>query len=301
MIEECLDQTVTLPDGRVLGYAEAGDPKGRPLFLFHGLNSSRLEVHIAHEKMKKAGIRVIGTDRPGIGLSTFQDERQILDFVDDIIYLADKLHIDDFAVMGISAGTPYALACVYKIPQRILFCSIISGIAPVFEFGTEKMLRENRIFIFIAQTIPWFVRPVFWYLEGRFSQDDAKADQFLENILVSLDDVDKKLVENESSRKMLLDTFRESYRQGSKGVACDGILTFGKPWGFLPEEIDISPIFLWHGEKDLAVPVSMVEAMAEKISGAVFKVYPNEGHLSIVFDQMDEIIDDLLKLYNRIE
>ncbi|RRS30701.1 MAG: hypothetical protein P794_05865 [Epsilonproteobacteria bacterium (ex Lamellibrachia satsuma)] len=288
-----------LPDGRILGYAEAGDLKGRPLFLFHGLNSSRLEVNIVHEQMLKSGIRVIGVDRAGMGLSTFQEDRRIVDFVDDITYLADRLQVDHFSVMGVSAGTPYALACAYKIPHRILSCGIISGIAPVFEFGTEHMLKENRIFIFLAQKLPWFVRPLFWLLEGRFSQDDAKADQFLESIFNTLDDVDKKLIKNTKARKMLLNTFRESYKQGSKGVACDGILAFGKPWGFSLEEINLSPIFFWHGEKDLAIPVSMAKTMAKKISGATFKVYPNKGHLSIIFDRIDDIIDDLLRGYEQ--
>ena len=298
MMKQHLNQTISLPDGRVLGYAESGDPEGRPLFLFHGLNSSRLEVSIVHEKMKKEGIRMIGVDRPGMGLSTFQEDRQIMDFVDDIVYLAESLHIDLFSVMGVSTGTPYALACAYHIPQKIRFCGIVSGITPIFELGTEKMLRENRIFIFLAQKLPYFVRPLFWFLEGRFSQDDAKADQFLENILGTLDNTDKRLTEDIRTKKMLLDTFREGYRQGSKGVAYDGILAFGKPWGFLLEELEFSPVYFWHGEKDLGIPVPMAKAMAEKISGAVFKVYPNEGHLSIVFDQMDSIIDDLVKEYD---
>jgi pimeloyl-ACP methyl ester carboxylesterase len=290
---------MTLSDGRVLGYAEAGDPKGRPLFLFHGLNSSRLEVHIVHEKMKKAGIRVIGVDRPGMGLSTFQDEREVLDFVDDIVYLADKLHIDNFSVMGVSAGTPYALACAYKIPHRVISCGIISGVAPVFECSMDGMPKESRTFIFIAQKLPCFVRPVFWFLQGRLSQNDAKADQFLGNIMFALDDIDKRLIEDATAKKALLETFRESYRQGSKGVAYDGILVFGKPWGFSLEEIDFSSIYLWHGEKDSGTPVSMAKAMVEKISGATLKVYPNDGHLSIVFNQMDEIIDDFVKGYKQ--
>ena len=35
MTVDALKQTIILEDGRVLGYAEAGDPKGKPLFLLH--------------------------------------------------------------------------------------------------------------------------------------------------------------------------------------------------------------------------------------------------------------------------
>ena len=292
MITEALNQTIILADGRVLGYAEAGDPKGTPLFLFHGLNSSRLEVNIVHAQMLKAGIRCIGVDRPGIGLSTFQKDREVLDFVDDVVALADSLGIEKFSVMGVSAGTPYTLACIYKVPHRVNSCGIISAVAPVFRFGFKAMSKESSAFIFLAQKLPWLVKYVFWFMQGRFSQDDAKEEQFLENIMFTLDDVDKKLIEVESAKKALMETFRESFRQGSKGVACDGILAFAKPWGFTLEEIDFSPIHLWHGEKDNGVPLIMVESMKKKLVGATLKTYPMEGHLSIIFNKMDDIIKD---------
>ena len=299
MTVETLTQTIILEDGRVLGYAEAGDPKGKPLFLLHGLNSSRLEVNIVHEKMKKRGIRLIGIDRPGIGLSTFQEHRNILDFVDDIIALADALQIDKFSIMGVSAGTAYALACLYKIPERIFFCGLISALAPVFEVSNECMSKETRNFIFISQKLPFLIRPIFWFLQGRLSQDDVMADKFLKNIMFSLDDIDKDLIKNKHVKKALLGTFRESYRYGTKGVAYDAKIVFTKPWGFTLSEIDFPSIHLWHGEKDKGVPLKMAKCMIEKLNSPILKIYPNEGHLSIIFNKMDEIIDDFLQSYRK--
>lgn len=287
-----LNQTIILKDGRILGYSEAGDLTGTPLFLFHGLNSSRLEVIIAHKQMLKAGIRCIGVDRPGMGLSTFHKHRSVLDFVNDIIFLADNLGLDKFSVMGISAGTPYALACIYKIPNRIISCGIISGVAPVLTLGVEEMSKESRSFILLSQKLPWLVKYIFWFLQGRFSQNLEKEDTFLENIMFSLDDVDKQLIKTLSAKNALVKTFRESYKQGSKGVAYDGILTFAKPWGFKLEEIDFRPINLWHGEKDNGVPVSLAKSMSEKLLYSILKTYTNEGHLSIIFNQLDDIIND---------
>lgn len=290
-----LNQTITLSDGRVLGYAESGDPEGIPLFLFHGLNSSRLEVIIADESMLRLGIRCIGIDRPGIGLSTFQEDRSILDIVDDVEALADHLNIENFLIVAVSAGTPYALACILKIPHRVIASSLISSVAPVFTFGFKAMSKESRAFILLSQKLPWFMEYLFWFLYGRFSQDSEKGDLFLESIMFNLDDVDKKIIKIPSVKQALLETFRESYRQGSKGVAYDGVLTFGKPWGFELEEIDFLPIYLWHGGKDKGIPLSMVKGMTEKLTGATLKTYRDEGHLSIIFNQLDEIIAALLK------
>ena len=36
------DHLITLKDGRKLAYAEYGDPKGKPLFYFHGWPVTRL-------------------------------------------------------------------------------------------------------------------------------------------------------------------------------------------------------------------------------------------------------------------
>jgi pimeloyl-ACP methyl ester carboxylesterase len=294
MTIQALDQTLILTDGRVLGYAEAGDPQGRPLFLFHGLNSSRLEVVIAHEAMLKAGIRCIGIDRPGMGQSTFQKDRTVLSFTEDVEALADHLNMEKFFLMAVSAGTPYALACIYKIPHRIISCGIISGVAPVFTCSMQEMSKKSRNFILLSQRSPWLIKYLFWFLHGRRSQDMAKGDLFLESIMFTLDVMDKKLIKDPSAKKALIETFREGYRQGSKGVAYDGILAFGKPWGFELEEIDFSSIYLWHGEKDKGIPLSMAECMTEKLVGATLKIYPNEGHLSTIFNQLDEILDDFL-------
>ena len=54
-----IDKTLTLEDGRVLGYLETGDLKGKPLFLFHGLHSSRLEAKCIENEMYNKGIRLI--------------------------------------------------------------------------------------------------------------------------------------------------------------------------------------------------------------------------------------------------
>ena len=103
-----LDHTIRLPDGRTLGYSEYGSPTGNTLFYF---GSSRLEACLLARAAANAGVRVIGTDRPGMGLSQFQPGRRLLDWPADVVALADHLGIARFAVVGVSAGGPHALAC----------------------------------------------------------------------------------------------------------------------------------------------------------------------------------------------
>jgi pimeloyl-ACP methyl ester carboxylesterase len=100
-----------LRDGRALGYAEYGDPGGTPVFFFHGSPGSRLQRHPDASIASELGTRIITIDRPGYGLSDFQPERTLLDWPADVAQLADALHIERFAAIGLSGGGPYLLAC----------------------------------------------------------------------------------------------------------------------------------------------------------------------------------------------
>ena len=122
------DTTIQLHDARTLGYIEYGNPAGKPLFYFHGHPGSRLEAGFLAEQAQKNNIRLIGVDRPGLGRSTYKAGRHFLDWPDDVVELADRLHINRFAVVGFSGGGPYALACAYKISNRLTACGVVSGV-----------------------------------------------------------------------------------------------------------------------------------------------------------------------------
>ena len=56
------EQQVILKDGRMLGFAEYGEPGGEPVLEFHGVPGSRLEAYYYDDAGKKVGARVIGID-----------------------------------------------------------------------------------------------------------------------------------------------------------------------------------------------------------------------------------------------
>jgi pimeloyl-ACP methyl ester carboxylesterase len=288
-----LNRTITLKDSRTVGYAEAGDPQGKLLFLCHGLHSSRLEVKMFHDEMLEAGIRVISVDRAGMGISTFQENRQVLDIVDDIEALADSLGIENFSVLGSSSGAKYALACAFKIPERLDACYLVSSAVSV-EFMNDDMPKSMHFFASLLQKAPWLLKPMFWFFYGRFTKDYANADKFLGNIAFPLKEVDKELLQNETIKKEFWEIFSESYRQGTKAVAYDAKFDMLKnSWGFSVEDIQMKNIHFFHGELDGGVPVSMARAFSEKIKGATFRAFEGEGHLSIFFNKLGEIIEKI--------
>lgn len=162
---------------RGVKYEIFGNPYGKPLFICHGLNSSRLEAKLIEHLLLRDDIKIIGIDRRGIGGSSFQKNRTVLDFVDDILAVANELKIEKFSLLGISAGASYALACVYKIPKRLISVHIISGLGVVDEHFKE-LHKETQNFVSLAKKFPFAVAPLFWLFMGRLSQNEKSRINF---------------------------------------------------------------------------------------------------------------------------
>jgi pimeloyl-ACP methyl ester carboxylesterase len=284
-------KTIELKDGRKLGYVEVGDPNGKPVIHFHGTPGCRLDVLFAEKSAAEKGIRFIGADRPGMGLSDFQRGRKLLDWPADILALADALGLKRFAVQGVSGGGPFALACAYKIPERLTACGVIVGMGPAY-LSTKGMHAGNRLIFFISKYMPGLTA---WMM-----RKSAKSTQDYEKTLASMrENLDKNF------RKYDADALRPpeklaifalgaqaAFRQGAKGIAHEASI-FMKPWGFGLEEVACKNIHLWHGDQDTNVPIEMARHMAEKIPGCQAKFYEGEGHYSVPINHLDEFITTL--------
>jgi pimeloyl-ACP methyl ester carboxylesterase len=289
-----LEKTITLHDGRKLGYVEFGDLDGKPVFHFHGWPGSRLEAHLLHEPAIEMGIRLIGVDRPGIGLSDFQPDRTLLDWPNDVYQLADELNLNHFAVQGISGGGAYATVCAYKIPGRLTACNIVSGMGP-YEYGIEGMHTPNRILFSIARIYPGTLRPVMYYFSRQLRSRSIEEveEAMIRQVGGRLPEPDLRVLDDPILRRRFVVSNVEAFRQGSKGPAYEANI-YVKPWGFELEDVDYEPIFLWYGELDANVPVDMGRKMADALPNGQLTVYPDDGHLSIFANHYKEIFGALL-------
>jgi pimeloyl-ACP methyl ester carboxylesterase len=285
-------RTIHLRDGRSLGYAEYGAPEGKPVFHFNGFPGTRLEAKLIADAAARSGVRLIGIDRPGLGLSDFQPGRQILDWPDDVIELADALGLDRFSIVGVSGGGPFSAACAFKISERLVACGIIAGTPPM-DAGAEGITRSNRIMGFVARRLPLLFRILMWWSIGRIRQDPERLAAMIEKLAQSLPEPDKQLFGKHEIKQFFVEQTAEAFRQGAKGPAWEGKLLFGEPWEFTPEDISMENVHLWHGELDANVPVSLGRAMADRIPHCQAKFYPHEAHLSLLLNNADEILMDL--------
>jgi len=289
MVADKINQQMKLRDGRMLGYAEYGSPQGEPVFFFHGWPSSRLMGQLIDEAARKQEVRLIAVDRPGIGLSDFKPGRQILDWPDDIIQLADFLKSDRFSVLGYSSGTAYAMACALRLSWCLKAAGIVSGLRPLGVRGaTSGMPRDVRLFFLMARWAPWALRLFARQMMTRGVPDNP--DHSPAGSPGS--EEDKALSIKPDVGRVCGEALLEAFQSGNRGPAMDAILG-SRSWGFDLREILVR-VHLWHGEKDITVPPSSGSYLANTLLDCRARFVPGKGHISLITDHANEILADLI-------
>ena len=103
---------------------------------------------------------------------------------------------------------------------------------------------------------------------------------------------DRRLLRQPPVKRMLSESFRESFRQGPAGAERE-LWLYSHSWGFRLEDISM-PAHIWHGEKDGTVPVSMGRHFANTIPDARAEFFPDEGHFSLPILHMEKILRTLI-------
>lgn len=281
-------RSLRLADGRNLAYAEYGAPGGKPIFYFHGSAGSRLEpAMLDGADLEKAGVRLIGCDRPGMGGSDFQPGRGYSHWPADITALADSLGLGRFGVFGVSGGGGYVSACARLIPERLSAAVIASGAGWM---GSP----EARARLPFMGRLTWGLAARSVRLTGLFLSltkppvqgDAAKIRGQLKR---SMPPEEAVIFEKPGRLEAFIASATESMRQGMQGIAWDTHLC-ARPLDFRLEEIRF-PVRLLHGEADRNVPVAIARKVAAAIPGCQATFYPGDGHFATVFNHLDEVFN----------
>jgi pimeloyl-ACP methyl ester carboxylesterase len=284
--------SVELPDGRALAYEDYGDPTGFPVLSFHGGLSSRLDAEHAHDAAVASGVRLVSPDRPGIGLSTFQPGRRLLDWPDDIAHLAAALGIEKFAVMGWSAGGPYAAVCAARMAGRVTAAALLSSAVPLDLYGTTRGLSaSDRVLLFLTRRTPGLASAAL-----KASIVHASNARLLRAAMRSFPPADRTVLREWGPPDLALAFVREAVRQGTDGCIQDYRI-FGDPWGFALEEIEV-PVDIWEGSDDRTGPPGYRAFLQQHIAHATVSVVRGEGHLSLLPHQAPAIFAALLGDHN---
>lgn len=278
-------RTIVLRDGRRVGIAEHGDAGGHPVFYFHGFLGSRLEMIAGDKELRRYGLRWIGIDRPGVGLSGMDQLGSYIDWAGDAAELAEQLGIHKFSVMGWSAGAPLALAVATQLPDMVDRVAIA---APITAMDVEELrLAAPRAWLFQVRLAGWLPGVMGRRLQQLDDQRQANPRQF------ELDRARQEVPADAAilSRPEVVDSMAlnhaEAFRQGTPGLVHD-LLLMSRDWGFEYESIKV-PVRIWHGDQDRIAPLRNAEYLASVIPGASMIPVKDAGHY-VALTQADAII-----------
>ncbi|KAF5647355.1 alpha beta hydrolase [Fusarium sp. NRRL 25303] len=283
------DKIVTLADGRKVSYAVYGaQGDDAPTFIYlHGFPGSHHEGYVISSAAAQHGVRVIAPTRPGYGDSTFQKNRRILDYPKDILELADILNIEGFAVLGVSGGGPYAIACLKDLPpDRLVGIGTVAGVMPM-SFSTQGMLTMTRLMFNVA---PYATGVVGWITDrvlgntARDTKHPEKLEEMMDKDISARSASDKEVWETHPDfRKSLGRATREAMKQGGYATAWEARL-FGSDWGFKLEDVKVEKgkMIMWHGDLDVNVPIGVSEKAVQLMPRAELRVMKGESHMSLM-------------------
>ena len=147
--------TLLLGDGRRLGYAWYGQPDGEPVFYFHGHPGSRLEGEVAGQAGPWPRVIALTVRATGCPASSRDGPSPNSPLMSPRLPIC--CGIGRFSVAGAFGGGPYALACAWRLPGRVIRAAVISGMGPYQVPGITKGMRwQNRIgFRWGSRGLPW--------------------------------------------------------------------------------------------------------------------------------------------------
>jgi pimeloyl-ACP methyl ester carboxylesterase len=261
-------QTLRLPGGRDLGYAEWGSGDGDALLYLHGGLGSRLERHREDERYRDLGVRLITVDRPDHGLSTYQPTRTLQGFADDLASLLDHLALAQVALLGYSAGGIYALAFAERHAQRVRSLGVLSGLGVIHRPGGMDGLvpRFQRTYR-NARDHPLLARAEMRANVAAFRYAPKYAFKQIS---------DRKVTSLPQVQQLIRAAILEGARNGVRGVVTDVAVATG-PLGFEPLNVR-TPVKWWHGNHDSASPVDHAEHLTSLLPDAELNIVKGGGH-----------------------
>ena len=286
------DGTIRLPSGRTVGFADFGAP-GRggdtAVLWCHGGPGSRLEPAYVAPAAVEAGLRIVGIDRPGYGLSDPEPGRSIGGWVPEALAVADHLGIDRFVTVGISTGGAYALAVAARAPGRVL------GAVPCCSM-TDMRHEPARA------TVSRPHAHAVWDAPDRDSAiaaavashgiDGSRILASAEGATLAPSDL-AMLVDHPFGRHWMA-AVPTTFAHGLEGYA-DDRLADGPGWTTFDVAAVTCPVVVLHGAADVIADPVHARHTAALVAHAELRIIDDLGHFSIE-DHLVPAISDVLAM-----
>jgi len=281
---------VTDTNGRILRVFRFGRAEGTPLFYFHGWPGSGIQAALAQRSAEKLGYAIASPDRPGIGGSTFVPGRKIVDWPERVERIADHLGWDQFHILAVSGGCPYALITGIELRNRVKSVTLCCGAAfPELILDEEFSFPVYRLLLQLYRKCPKLLNFGLHLTKVYFKLGPSSVI-FLP-ILPFLPAKDRNAVRPKEARTKLARSIAASFSQHPRGPLHDAT-RYIEDWGFDPGRNAV-PVSFHHGTMDRNIPLEAARRTAARVPNSRMTEYPGEGHYSLPLTRIEEIINDI--------
>jgi pimeloyl-ACP methyl ester carboxylesterase len=256
-------------------YTETGPCDGAAVFYCHGAIGTPLGRAIDLEAITdELGIRHFAISRPGTGGSDPAPGRTVASFGTDLRELAEAVGLERVAVVGVSAGGPYALAAARASPERVSRVAVCSSVSPLCPLHrTPGMKLRIRIALAALARAPATCAALGDAALPLVGRHPALVSRV---IAAHSAPGERARVRRGRARSAAAASFLDAAANGVRGMI-DDYLVYAADWGFAPSEV-APEVHLWHGLEDPLVPIEHALELAVTIPRCRVFLDPEEGH-----------------------
>lgn len=114
---------------------------------------------------------------------------------------------------------------------------------------------------------------------------------YIKMILKEFSEIDREIYERLNIAELIQADRNEAYRRQGIGTWYDALIPGNWP---IPLDEIKTKVYLWQGEEDISVPLSMGQYIAEKIPDCEAEYIKGAGHFWI-FEHLDEMLEKLVQ------
>ena len=266
-------QTLTLPNGRTVHYADSGEAGWRPVLFVGGTGTSArafMMTEFLQTLRRQLKLRLITVERNGFGDTAFVPGWTYGDYAQEVQAVLERLGVTRFAGLAISGGGPYLAQVASAMPERLISVHML---AAATQRPADDPICRTPATALAGAVKPSVQNPHVWWAFPPNSPTPA-IPGFADTAY------------DEGARAFFI--------RGQMGDPAPQVAELQRYCGTLADVSAVqAPAFIYQGTADPLVTVQSAEYWRAHFPNvARMRTYPGEGH-DIQYRHWDQVLLDL--------